>query len=139
MSKDLAPRRFYNYVVLTVVVGLVATSIAHQTAMDIVMKSDDFVPFILTTSIWGFFVISLMLVFNKCRYVTSIHAADKKSKIGNLLSNSEVDFRNLAIIGKSFGPFYKINANGKSYFIISSDKIIETYKQALGLTDRHYP
>ena len=129
MDKDLAPRPLFNYVVFTIGLVIVFVSILHLSAMDLALKSHDFGPFILTTSIWSFFLLALIIVFNKFRYVTTISMEEKKLRLGNLFSNSVVAYDKLVISGKAFGPLFRIMVGQKIYYILSSEKRVDSYKQ----------
>ena len=129
MDKDLAPRQLFNYLVFTIGLVIAIISIIHLSAMDFALKSHDFGPFILTTSIWCFFFLTLIIVFNKFRYVTTISMQDKKLRLGNLFSNTAVAYDSLVISGKAFGPLFRITVGQKIYYILSSEKRVDSYKQ----------
>lgn len=130
MDKDLARRQSYYVLLLTLGLGIVIVSIIHQSTMDIAMNADNFGPFILTTSVWGLFFLSIMFAFNKFRYVTT--TTDQKLRIGNLLSSIDVTFDKVAIIGKTFGPVYRITVDQKIYYILSSEDKIDAFKGRTG-------
>jgi hypothetical protein len=87
MKTDLAPKKLFTYYLLTVGLGLIIVSIIHQGAMDAAMHSDNFFPFITTTSIWGIFFLMILFIFNKCRYIIGIPTDENQFKMGNLLSH----------------------------------------------------
>ena len=118
MDKDLAPRLLFNYVVFTIGLVIVIISMLHLSAMDLALKSHDFGPFILTTSIWSFFLLTLIIVFNKFRYVTTISMEDKKLRLGNLFSNTAVAYDSLVISGKAFGPLFRITVGQNILHIV---------------------
>jgi len=128
MKADLAPKNLFLYYLLTAGLGLIIVSIIHQSTMDIAMHSDNFVPFMTTTSVWCAFFLTILFILNKCRYVISTD--ENQFKVGNLLSHSQVTSDNIKVDNKVLLNLFKVTIENKRYYIFTSDKIISDFKKS---------
>jgi hypothetical protein len=129
MKTDLAPRYLY-YCSLTVLgLGLICVGIIHQYTMDYAIKQDDFTPFMFTSVLWVMDFLGVIFIINRCRYIIINPADESKLVMGNLLTNTHGQADKLTIEKKVWRNLFKVNIEGKQYYIFSFDETVDEYKR----------
>jgi hypothetical protein len=129
MKADLAPKNLYTYSLFSVGLALMSISIIHQSSMQILLYSNNYLPFILTTIIWVMAFLLMIFLFRKCRYIVVDQVDNNYFIIGNFFSKSEVSRGNISIDKKIFLILFKVSINSKPYYIFSFEKTIEDYEK----------
>lgn len=129
MKTDLAPKYLYYNSLLVFGLGLIFLGIIHQYTIDYAMKSDDLTPFMFTSVLWVIELLLILFIISKCRYITISPTDENKFIMGNILTNTHEQVDKLTIIKKVWQNLFKVNIDGKNYYIISFDKTVNEYKK----------
>lgn len=87
------------------------------------------IPSIATTIMWVACLLLVVLTINKFVYITINPNDESKFIMGNLLSNSHGKGEDLQIVRKLWFNMFKVRIEGKSYFIVSFDKVVNEFRQ----------
>ncbi|MEP2671567.1 MAG: hypothetical protein ABJH04_21360 [Cyclobacteriaceae bacterium] len=96
--------------------------------MDIWLRTGEMLPFISTTTLWIIDVLILVFILRRCRYITIDPTDLNKLVIGNFLHNAHLIDKKITILGKVWGNLYRVDIEGKLFFIFSSDQTVSEYK-----------
>lgn len=124
MKTDLAPKYLYYIGLLTVGLALVFISIVHQKTM---LNQENLTPFLMTSTIWLILLLMLLFILNKCRYLVINPGDDKKFIIGNILTQTHSNVDQLTIKKRVSKNFFKINVDGKNYYIFTFDRLVDDF------------
>jgi len=129
MKTDLAPRYVYFLILLILGFGLIFIAIIQDYAIDFAISQDNFIPIVFTWILAGINMLAIGFVLNRCRYIT-INPADKNQFIfGNLLTSTRGQPEKLTIEKRIWANLFRINFEGKQYYILSFDKAVNEYKK----------
>jgi len=131
MKTDLAPKSLYYYNLFVWALGLIGIGVVHQYTMDHALKSSELTPFIITSVFGTIMMLGIAFTLNKCRYITINPTDEKKFIIGNIFTNTHGHTDKLTIVKKVWPNLFKINFEGKNYFILSFDNTVDEYRQRM--------
>lgn len=127
----LASKSSYITCLSILIVGTVVTGFIHQSTMSLATHDQIRLPFLLTSLIWGLFFIGILVLFSKFRYVIEYPGKENILVIGNLFGDSNVSISDIHVSPKSFlDLIFKISIEDKSYFVISSKKLVHHFMDA---------
>ena len=100
----------------------------HFEAMDVLMRSGNYIPFFITSIVGTAFLWLPMIIFNKFRYLIVDPSRSSMFIVGNVFSNSNVEAENVTIVKRFWRNIFKVCIEEKTYFIFSFDKTDEDFE-----------